>query len=172
MFFGIKGGKRMFNQTLNPMKPGAYSQVYLQLVFSPKGRQALLTPDIAERINGYIGKTILNRNCKPYIINGMPDHIHIMTGLNPAVSISDLVHDIKRTSSLFINENHLTKEHFQWQEGYGVFSYGRSQREMIFNYIRNQQIHHHRINFRREFIRALKKHDIPFDERFLFDFLD
>jgi putative transposase len=154
------------------MKPGAYSQVYLQLVFSPKGRQALLTPDITERVFGFIGQTILNRKCKPYIINGMPDHIHIMAGLNPSISISDLVHDIKRTSSLFINENNLTKKHFQWQEGYGVFSYGRSQREMIYKYILNQQRHHHKVNFRREFIRCLESHGIPFEERFLFDFLD
>ena len=127
---------------------------------------------IQPRIFGYIGETINNKQHKTYIVNGMPDHIHILVGMNPSSSISDLVRDIKRSSSHFINENKLTDGHFQWQDGYGSFSYGKSQIPMIFNYINNQKLHHKTRKFREEYSGLLKRFEIPFDERFLFDFYD
>ena len=113
------------------MKPGVYSQIYIHLVFSPRGREACIREEIQKEVYSYISRTITNKQHKSLNVNGMPDHIHILVGLNPAVSISDLVRDIKRSSSLYINSQKLTAKKFQWQEGYGVFSYSRSQLPMI-----------------------------------------
>ena len=102
----------------------------------------------------------------------MPDHIHILVGLNPASSISDLVRDVKRSSALYINEQKLRSHKFQWQEGYGVFSYSRSQLPGIYRYIENQKAHHARKTFRKEYLEFLEKYEIEFDRRYLFDFYD
>jgi putative transposase len=103
------------------MKPQVYSKLYIHLVFSPKGRNSCIREEIQKEVYSYISKTITNKKHKSLNVNGMPDHIHILVGLNPSVSISDLVRDIKRSSSLYINERKLIGTRFQWQEGYGVF---------------------------------------------------
>ena len=103
------------------MKPAVYSQVYVHLVFSPRGRDACIREEVQKEVYSYISKIITNKNHKSLNINGMSDHIHILVGLNPTVSISDLVKDIKRSSSLYINVRKLVPKKFQWQEGYGVF---------------------------------------------------
>jgi putative transposase len=109
---------------------------------------------------------------KSIIVNGVADHVHLFIGWNPSISISDTVHDIKRGSSLFINNKKLCCGKFSWQEGYGGFSYGKSKIEDVYNYILNQESHHKKVTFRDEYIRFLKRFEIDFDERFLFDFLD
>ncbi|MCX6248380.1 MAG: IS200/IS605 family transposase [Bacteroidetes bacterium] len=154
------------------MKPSVFSQIYIHLVFSPRKREACLHEEIQKEVYSYISKTITNKNHKSINVNGMPDHIHILVGLNPSMTISDLVRDIKRSSSLYINENKLIATKFQWQEGYGVFSYSRSHLERIYHYIENQKIHHQRRNFKDEYMEFLKKFEIPFDNRFLFEFFD
>jgi len=154
------------------MKPGVYSQVYLHFVFSPRGREAPLREEIQEELYSYISKIITNKNHKSININGMPDHIHILIGFNQTTTISDLVRDIKRSSSLYINENKLVGSKFQWQEGYGVFSYSRSQLGKIYDYIENQKIHHRKKNFQLEYREFLKKFDVPYDPRYLFEFYD
>jgi len=100
----------------------------------------------------------------------MLDHLHILFGLSPKQSVSDIIADIKRSSSLYINENNLLPGKFQWQEGYGAFSYSRSQLDDIYKYIENQHEHHKKLTFKDEFIGFLKKFEIEYDERFLFDF--
>ena len=102
----------------------------------------------------------------------MPDHIHILVGLNPNQSISDLVRDVKRSSALFIKEKKWFKCNFKWQVGYGGFSYGRSQLDDIFKYIANQEIHHKKLSFREEYTSFLRRFEIEFDNRFLFEFFD
>ncbi len=154
------------------MKPHSYSQVFIHLVFAPLGRQSLLTEDIQERIYKFIGQTIVNRGCKPYNINGMSDHIHILVGLNPKSSISDLVRDIKRTSTTFINENHLIGKRFAWQTGYGVFSYSKSHVDDVSRYIANQKMHHQKIKFSEEYTTFLNRFGIEYDPQFLFEFYD
>ena len=154
------------------MKPGLYSQVYIQLVFSPTGRSSCIREEIQKEVYSYISKTITNKNHKSINVNGMPDHIHILVGLNPASSISDLVRDVKRSSALYINEQKLISHKFQWQEGYGVFSYSRSQLPRIYRYIENQKAHHARKTFRKEYLEFLEKYEIEFDRRYLFDFYD
>jgi putative transposase len=154
------------------MKPAVYSQIYLHLVFSPRGRDGCIREEIQKEVYSYISKVISNKNHKSLNINGMPDHVHILVGLNPSVSVSDLVRDIKRSSALYINEQKLVKEKFQWQEGYGVFSYSRSHLSLISDYIENQKNHHHKRSFKEEYLEFLDKFEVPFEEKYLFQFYE
>ena len=115
---------------------------------------------------------ITNMGHKSIIINGMPDHIHILFGLKPDISISDTVHDVKRNTSLFINQQQWFRGKFTWQAGYGAFSYSRSQLDDVYQYIQTQAEHHKKRTFREEYVDFLKKFEIEFEERFLFDFWD
>lgn len=154
------------------MKPGVFTQLYIHLIFSPKYRDRLLIKEIRSEIFSYISGIITNRKHKSIIINGMPDHIHILIGGNPNDKISDLVGCIKRESSSFINEKNWSQGKFHWQDGYGAFSYGRSQLNDIYNYIANQEIHHKKRTFREEYRALLKKFEIEYDDKYLFDFFD
>ncbi|MDP4282257.1 MAG: transposase, partial [Bacteroidota bacterium] len=100
------------------------------------------------------------------------DHIHILLGLNPNMSISDLVRDIKRSSSLYINSNKLINKRFTWQDGYCAFSYGKSQIPMIYNYIENQKQHHQKTSFKKEYLSFLERFEIKFEDNFLFEFYE
>jgi len=154
------------------MKSGVFSQLLIHIVFSPYNREALLRKSQREELYSYMSGTITQKKHKSLIINGMPDHTHILIGLNPAMSISDLVRDIKRSSSIFINEKKWFAGNFNWQEGYGVFSYSRSQLDDIYKYIQNQEEHHKKVSFREEYLGILKTFDVEYDERFLFKFFD
>jgi putative transposase len=154
------------------MKPGTYTQLYVQLVFAPKFHDAVLYKNIRKRVFEYISGIITEMKHKSIIVNGVSNHVHIFLGLNPSKSISDTVHDIKRSSTLFINKEKLCKGTFAWQEGYGGFSYGRSQIDELYQYILNQEQHHKKVTFRDEYLQFLKNFEIQYDERFLFDFLD
>lgn len=154
------------------MKPDVYSQLIIHLVFAPFNRESFLRKEHRAELYSYISGIITTKKHKSLIINGMPDHIHILLGLNPNVSISDLVRDIKRSSSLFVNEKKWVKGSYSWQEGYGAFSYGRSQLDDIYKYIQKQEEHHQKRSFKAEYLGILKKFDIEFDEKFLFNLLE
>lgn len=154
------------------MKPGVFTQIYIQLIFAVKNREALLINEYQKEVFSYMSRIASNLKHKSIIINGMPDHIHIFIGLNPSVSISDTVYELKRSSSLFINNKKWFRGKFSWQEGYGVFSYSKSQIENVYNYILNQEKHHTKTTFRKEYIDFLNKFAIDYDKRFLFDFFD
>jgi len=154
------------------MKPGTFTQMYVQLVFAVKTRKALLTPEIRPLVFKYMSGIINDKGHKTLIVNGVSDHVHIFLGLNPKTSISDTVHDIKRGSSLFINNEKLSKFHFSWQDGYGGFTYSRSHMDNVYQYILNQEQHHRKETFRKEYHKFLKKFDIEFDQRYLFEFFD
>lgn len=154
------------------MKPGVFTQLYIQLIFAPKYRERLLKEEIQPEVFSYISGIINNRKHKSIIINGMPDHVHILFGLNPADSISDLAGAIKKSSSTFINENSWFRGKFHWQDGFGAFSYGKSQLDNVYQYIKNQQIHHRKHTFREEYIDLLKRFEIEYDERYLFEFFE
>jgi REP element-mobilizing transposase RayT len=154
------------------MKPGSYTQMYVQLVFAVKYREALLTKDIRTNVFEYISGIITNMNHKSIIVNGVSDHIHIFLGMNPSKSISDTVHDIKRNSSLFINREKLCRRRFAWQEGFGGFTYSRSHINNVYNYIMRQEQHHEKTRFREEYLDFLKKFEIEYNEKFLFQFFD
>lgn len=154
------------------MKPGVFTQLYTHLVFSPKNHEALLRKEHREIVWPYISQTITNKGHKSIIVNGMADHVHIFLGLNPAMSISDLVRDLKRSSSLFINEQKWFPGTFAWQDGYGAFSYGRSQIDDVYKYIQNQDEHHKKRSFREEYMDMLKRFEVEFEEQYLFAFFE
>ena len=115
---------------------------------------------------------VIHNNCKLLAIYCNPDHVHILIGSRPSVLLSDLVRKIKSSSSKFIHEKFDKNKHFVWQEGYGVFTYSRSQVDLVTKYILNQEEHHREKLFREEYINMLKKSRIDFDEKYLFDWYD
>jgi len=154
------------------MKPGTFTQMYVQLVFAVKYRESILTKNIQPRVFEYVSGIVSAMKHKSLIVNGFNDHIHIFLGLHPSISVSDTVHDIKRGSSIFINENKLVPGRFSWQDGYGGFTYSRNQIGDVYEYIKNQEGHHSKIPFLEEYTSMLEKHEIDYDPRFLFDFFD
>ena len=154
------------------MKPGTYSQLYVHIVFAVRNRVNAINKETRQTIYKYISGIITEKNNKSIIINGTENHIHILIGLNPLCSISELVKEIKRCSTIFINQNNMVMGKFYWQEGYGVFSYGKSQLSSIYNYIKNQEEHHKRKTFKEEYISILEKFDIDYNPKYLFEFYD
>jgi REP element-mobilizing transposase RayT len=152
------------------MKPGVYTQLYVQLVFAVKHRQAGLRKENRGRIFEYMSGILTQMNHKSILVNGVSNHVHVLIGLNPAKSISDTVHDLKRSTSLFINNEKLSPGKFAWQDGYGGFTYGRSQLDHVYQYVKNQEAHHAKKTFREEYLEFLNKFEVRYDEQFLFDF--
>ena len=151
---------------------GTFSQIYIQVVFAVQGRQNLLQREWRQEVFKYMAGIIKNKGQKPIIINGVEDHVHIFLGLKPAMALSDLVRDIKNNSSNFINEHNWIKGKFNWQEGYGAFSYSHSQIEAVYNYIQNQEQHHKQQTFKEEYLDFLKKFEIEHDAKYLFEWLE
>ena len=145
-----------------------YTQIHIQAAFSVQNRQCIISDSWKNELYKYITGIIKNNKHKPLAINGMPDHIHILFGLRPAQSISDLLQDIKGNSLKWINEKKFIKGKFSWQEGYGAFSYRKSDIPQIINYIRNQQEHHRKKSFTEEYLELLKEFNIDYDERYIF----
>lgn len=152
--------------------PGTFSQIYIQYVFAVKGRRNFILPEFEEELYKYIAGIIKGKHQKPLAVNGMPDHIHILVGLKPAMRISDLIRDIKNNSSNFVNERGWLKQKFEWQDGYGGFSYSHSAFGSVIEYIKNQRQHHKTKTFRNEYLELLSKFEIPFEEKYLFEFYD
>ena len=154
------------------MKPGTFTQIYIQLVFSPKHRDRLFNQQIRPRIFEYLSGITTNLGHKSIIINGVSDHVHLFLGLNPKISVSETVKEMKRSSSVFINEHRFFSGKFEWQEGYGGFSYGKSQIESVYKYIQNQEKHHQKKTFKEEYLAFLNKYEVEFEDQYLFDFFD
>ena len=152
--------------------PGTFSQVYIQLVFAVKGRENLIDNSWKSELHKYIAGIIKGKGQKSIIVNGMPDHIHAFVGLRPAIAISDLTRDIKNNSSNFINDRKFIKRKFSWQGGYGAFSYSHSHIERVYNYILNQESHHKKKTFKEEYLDQLKKFEVEYDEKYLFEWYD
>ncbi|CAN5426793.1 hypothetical protein BH18ACI3_BH18ACI3_17310 [soil metagenome] len=146
-----------------------YSQIYIQIVFAVEGRQNLISQQHREELHKYITGIIQKRSQKMLAIFCMPDHTHILIGLTPPMAISDLVRDIKAGSSKFIHDNRWLHGRFSWQEGFGAFSYSRSQIDTVIKYILNQESHHAKRTLRNEYIGFLNKFEVDYDERYLFD---
>ena len=149
-----------------------YSQIYIQVVFAVQWRQALLKPENKEELYKYITCIIRNKGQKLIAINSRPDHVHLLLGLNPDLALSDLVSEVKKSSTHFINENRWVRGHFTWQEGFGAFSYSRSSLDTVIRYIQNQDQHHQRQSFKEEYVQLLRKFEIAFDKKYIFDFPD
>jgi len=149
-----------------------YSQIYIQIVFAVKSRQNLIHESIRIELEKYITGIVTNKDQKLIAIYCNPDHTHILVGLKPTISISDLVRDIKANSSKFITDNNLVNGKFNWQDGFGAFSYSKSQLDNVVKYILNQAEHHKTKTFKEEYIDFLQKFEIEYDEKYLFEWID
>jgi len=149
-----------------------YTQIYIHIVFAAQGRNNLIPKSIREELHKYITGIVQNRNHKMLAIFCMPDHTHVLVGMKPDISISDLTRDIKAISSKFINDNRFLKGKFNWQVGFGAFSYSKSQIDSVIKYILNQEQHHKRKSFKEEYFEFLKKFGIEYDEKYLFDWIE
>ena len=145
-----------------------YTQIYIHHVFAVQNRICLIQNSWRDELYQYMTGTIHNKGHKLLVIGGMPDHIHILVSMSPKQSVSDLMADVKRSSSLWINNNRLVMGKFSWQEGFGAFSYGKSQIPNIANYIETQEKHHQKRTFMEEYLEFLKLFEIEYDERYVF----
>lgn len=149
-----------------------YTQIYIQVVFAVQDRQCLIPPEHKEEIYKYVTGIVTNQGQKMLQINGVADHVHLLIGLKPSIALSDLVRDIKAGSSKFINEKRWIKGKFNWQDGFGAFSYGHSQLDQVINYIRDQEVRHRQNSFKHEYLALLRKFDIAFEDKYVFDFVE
>ncbi len=146
-----------------------YTQLYIHIVFAVKGRGCFLPKEHKEALHQYITRIITNKRQTVIRINSMPDHIHILVGMTPDIALSDLVRDIKANSSKFINKKAWIAGRFEWQSGFGAFSYWHSQLDTVVRYIKNQETHHSRQTFREEYLAFLKRFNVPYNPMYVFD---
>ncbi len=149
-----------------------FSQIYIQVVFAVKGRNSLIMPDWEEELFKYITGIVQNKNQKMLAINGTKNHIHFLIGMKPSCCLSDLAREIKKSSNAFIKNKGFTKFKFDWQEGYGAFSYSHSALNSVIGYIQNQKEHHRTKSFKEEYIDFLKKFKVEYKEEYLFEWID
>jgi putative transposase len=152
--------------------PNTYQQIFIQIVFAVKGRQNLITEIHREELQKFITGIIHKRGQKTLAIYCMPDHVHILIGMRLHMSIADLVRDIKAGSSKFINENNWMGGNFNWQTGYGAFSYGPGDMNNVISYILNQKQHHAKTPFKTEYLKLLNENDVKYEEKYLFEFIE
>ena len=145
-----------------------YTQIYIHVVFAVEGRQNLIAPEHNDELQKYITGILSAQRQKLISINNMPDHLHLLLGLRPDACLSDLVRDVKANSSRIINEKHWVAGRFSWQEGFGAFSYSRSQLGTVIRYIENQQKHHAKKSFQEEYIGLLERSGVDYDRRYIF----
>jgi len=146
-----------------------YTQIYLQFVFAVQDRVSLIQSVWKDELCKYITGIVQHNKHKLIAINGIPDHLHVFVGYKPHQLIPDLLQDIKGSSSAWINSRNLVKGKFRWQEGYGAFSYSHSHIDNVVKYIMNQENHHRRQTFRDEYIELMRKFEVDFDEKYLFE---
>ncbi len=145
-----------------------YTQIHIQFVFAVKYRQSLIHQEWKERLHQYITGIFKRHHHRMLQINSMPDHIHIFIGMRPDQSVSSLIQLVKSESSKWIKEQNFCSSTFAWQEGYGAFSYAKSQVSDVIRYIMNQEIHHRKESFLDEYRKHLKAFDLTWDERYIF----
>jgi putative transposase len=152
--------------------PNTYSQIYLHIVFAVKRRESLIPKQHKEELHKYISGLVQHRNAKMLAIHCMPDHVHMLIGALPTLFIPNFVKEIKVESNEFINQKRWTNFKFEWQEGYGVFSYSRATIDTVIKYINNQEEHHRTRSFQEEYVTLLNELDIDFEHKYLFDFFN
>jgi len=145
-----------------------YHQIHIQGIFAVKKRTGLIQKEWKDELYKYITGIIQTYDHKLLAINGMPDHLHVFFGMRPTQSLSDLMQDVKGSSSKWINEKKFIKEKFEWQEGFGAFSYSKSQASKVIAYVQNQEAYHHKITFLDEYKKFLEKFEVDYDERYIF----
>ncbi len=145
-----------------------YTQLLYQIVFSTKNREENMIESGQDRLYKYIAGILKNKDCHLYRINGVKEHIHIVSHIHPSIAIANLVKDIKISADDFIKDEKIFPHFNGWQIGYGAFSYSISAKDNLIEYVINQKEHHKKITFREEYMGLLKEHKIEFDERYLF----
>lgn len=150
--------------------PNTYSQIYIHVVFAVEGRQNLIEPIHNDELQKYITGIVTAQRQELIAINNMPDHVHILIGQRPDCTLSELVGDIKSGSTNFINRKRWVRGRFNWQEGFGAFSYSRSQLTSVIKYIQNQQKHHRKRSFHGKYVALHDRFEVRYDERYLFKF--
>jgi putative transposase len=145
-----------------------YTQIHIQAVFSVQDRHCIIGKSWRDELYKYMTGIVQNQGHKVLAINGMPDHIHVFFGMRPNQSLSGLMQDIKGDSSVWINKKGFVKGRFSWQEGYGAFSYNKSNVDNVIDYIKNQELHHQKKTFIEEYRDFLEKFEVDFDERYIF----
>ena len=146
-----------------------HTQILYQIVFSTKYRSKCMLKQNRAEVFSYITGVIRRHKCHPYIVNGVEDHLHILTHLHPVVSLADLIKTIKISSHSFIDDHGLFPDFKNWQNGYGAFTYSKDAFPNLIRYIENQEIHHHGLNFETEYIALLEEHKVEYDPQFIFD---
>ncbi len=149
-----------------------YSQIFIQIVFTVQSRQNLISKQNREELHKYITGIVTERKQKLLAIFAMPDHVHLLVGMKPNLSVSDLVRDIKAGASKFITDKKWVTGKFRWQEGFGAFSYSKSQIDNVVNYILNQEQHHLKKSFKEEYLDFLEKFNVEYDEKYLFHWIE
>ena len=144
-----------------------YTQILYQIVFSTKNREQTLTKPNREELFKYISGILKDKKCHLYRINGVKDHLHIVTHLHPSVALASLIKDIKLASSDYIKRDNLFKSFGGWQDGYGAFTYSITEKDRLIEYVKNQEDHHKIKTFKEEYIELLKEHGIEYDEKYL-----
>ncbi|MGL6194750.1 MAG: IS200/IS605 family transposase [Thermoguttaceae bacterium] len=145
-----------------------YTQLNIHTVFAVGERACIISRELGDRLHSYMAGILKQHKCYPLAINGFRDHVHLFFELNTAKSVSEIVREVKRLSTEWINEHHFVPAHFCWQEGYSAFSYSRSQRRNVITYIEKQEEHHQQTSFKDEYLRFLKQFQIEYDERYIF----
>jgi putative transposase len=148
-----------------------YTQIYIQFVFAVKNRQNLIAKHNKEELHKYILGIVDQRDQKLLAIYCMPDHIHMFVSLGPNILISNFMRDVKAGSSKFINDKKWVQVNFEWQLGYGAFSYSHSQIDSVVKYINNQEQHHLKTSFKDEYVGFLKRFNVEYNDKYLFDWL-
>ena len=154
------------------MGTGTFSQIYIQIVFAVKRRDGLIKQGWEEELYKYITGIVQNKGQKMLAINGVSNHIHFFIGMKPSCRLSDLVREVKKSSNSFIKEKKFSNFKFDWQEGYGAFSYSHSALDHVIAYINNQKEHHQKKTFKEEYLEFLNKFSIEFKNEYLFEWID
>jgi REP element-mobilizing transposase RayT len=162
----------LFENLKSEFMADTYSQIYIQTVFAVQNRNALILNLWEEELYKYITGIVQNKGQKMLSINGTPNHIHFFIGMKPTCCLSDLVREIKKSSTSFIKEKRFCKYRFTWQEGFGAFSYSHSQLTDVIKYIENQKLHHAKVTFEAEYLSFLKAFEIEFKNEYLFEWID
>jgi putative transposase len=147
--------------------PSSFTSLQYHLIFSAKDRLSIITPEMEPRLYEYIGGILRAKGGVLTAAGGMPDHVHLLAGIDKQESIADALRDIKANSSRWVHETFPDKKDFAWQDGYGAFSVSFSDADAVKKYIGGQREHHKKISFQDEFMAFLKRHRIDFDERYV-----
>jgi REP element-mobilizing transposase RayT len=149
--------------------PNTNVQVFIHCVFGVKYRESLIKATFKHQLFGVLGNLINETGCKTIIVNGVEDHVHCFFYLKPTCSISEVMKSVKAKSSKWINENDFLEKRFEWQRGYGAFSYNKSSFDNVVRYIQNQEEHHKKSTYKEEYLDFLEKFGVDYDKDYWFD---